>query len=900
MRIFLPLFIIILSNIVCPVPAFSQSPAFTANDSVRPYAAQFGYGSNMGYFGNGWDDKGLAALVNKAGGRTIRPSLPESFLERYGYTFNLNNFQTYVNELGMKEITCFIGGPAEIHRDSTVYPGSEKQSKLFANLYEPIWNADSSVNQNNYYAGYVYKLILNYGDYIRFWEVVNEPDYAYSYSIAQKWATRAPLPGELPNMLAPVYNYIRMLRITWEVVKRYSPEDYVTTGGIGYTQFLGALLKYTDNPDQGAVTAQYPNKGGAYFDVLSYHVYPAFNMAKWDNAIGGFRYTRTSDYVAKNVIDFKEEMDAVLQGYGYNGSTYPKKNFLLTETNISRRTAGDHVSSDEMQRNFGIKSLILAQKNNIAQYYIFDLGEAADAPPSTDSVIGYDEFRLMGLYENLKRDLPGAEKATDLGIAFKSTAQLLYGYRYDSLQTAALQMTGNMEGAAFKKGNKFAYVLWVKALTDKSEIASANYSFPSGFQRNTVYRYEWNFSVTDSVSLLSSQNLSLTGSPSIFSDEIISKLPTNQIINFPAISSRTYGTSPFVLSATASSGLQVSFKVISGNATISGDTLTLTGAGTVIVAASQGGNNNYAEAVKVLQSFVLNKNGQTIDFPAVPSKTFSDTSFDLPASASSGLEVTFRVLSGNAVVIANKVKLTGSGWVIVEASQAGDSSYSAAKPVTQGFTAYKASQTIDFAALPSKTYGDIPFAVNATSSSGLPASFRIVYGPATISGNVITLTSNGLVGVEASQAGSSAYSLAPNITQSFQVNRIAANASSLFSKSHYFEGTSDTHLSPFPPNSGSSNGVTPNVLSGDNLIVFPNPFLNQIQVRFTTKETGNVNIRLFDMHGNLIRLVYTGRVQAASQQKLVMQSVGLINSTYILQFSTTSGVVSKQIILSRP
>jgi hypothetical protein len=64
---------------------------------------------------------------------------------------------------------------------------------------------------------------------------------------------------------------------------------------------------------------------------------------------------------------------------------------------------------------------------------------------------------------------------------------------------------------------------------------------------------------------------------------------------------------PITLSATASSGLTVSFSVVSGPATISVNTLTITGAGTVVIAANQPGNNNYTAAPQVTNSVVVNQ-----------------------------------------------------------------------------------------------------------------------------------------------------------------------------------------------------------------------------------------------------------------------------------------------------
>ena len=486
----------------------------TADDYIRPYTESFQYGSNMGYYGQGWNDESLAALARQAGVHSLRPTLPESFLEYNGYTARASTFDAYVNKLGMKELTCFIGDPVSAHRDFTTYPGCTEPSKLFAHLYEPIWNPDGTVNLNNYYANYVYKLLQIYGSKVRFWEVVNEPDFANGRD-GSPWLTRAPTANEQINTKAPFYNYVRMLRITYEVVKKYYPDSYVTTG-LGYPEYLDALLRYTDNPDAGAATADYPRTGGAYFDVVSFHAYPNYALHYWDNSINGFRYTRTSDYAANKVIEYKNQMAAVLTKYSYDGSQHPGKLLTITESNVSRRTSNDRISSDEAQRNFGIKSLVLAQKNDIRQYYYFQIGETVNAPDPSVSVSGADEIGLMGLYENLNRDAPGATHSTQLGQAFKTTSQLLYDYHYDAARTAALNLPAAVDGAAFSKDGASIYVLWAKALVDTSEGASATYSFPSAWNVASVQRAEWDFSVTGAQATQPAQVIPLTGSPAFF------------------------------------------------------------------------------------------------------------------------------------------------------------------------------------------------------------------------------------------------------------------------------------------------------------------------------------------------------------------------------------------------
>jgi hypothetical protein len=63
------------------------------------------------------------------------------------------------------------------------------------------------------------------------------------------------------------------------------------------------------------------------------------------------------------------------------------------------------------------------------------------------------------------------------------------------------------------------------------------------------------------------------------------------------------GNSPLTLTATASSGLAVTFSLIAGPAQLSGNTLTLSGFGTVTVEAAQAGNADFSAAPVVDRSF---------------------------------------------------------------------------------------------------------------------------------------------------------------------------------------------------------------------------------------------------------------------------------------------------------
>ena len=87
--------------------------------------------------------------------------------------------------------------------------------------------------------------------------------------------------------------------------------------------------------------------------------------------------------------------------------------------------------------------------------------------------------------------------------------------------------------------------------------------------------------------------------------------PASQIITFAALSPQTFGNSTFALSATRlDSGLPVSYSSSNlGVATISGSTVTIVGAGTATITASQAGNASYAAAPSVTQVLTVNMAG---------------------------------------------------------------------------------------------------------------------------------------------------------------------------------------------------------------------------------------------------------------------------------------------------
>ena len=80
------------------------------------------------------------------------------------------------------------------------------------------------------------------------------------------------------------------------------------------------------------------------------------------------------------------------------------------------------------------------------------------------------------------------------------------------------------------------------------------------------------------------------------------------------------------------------------------------------------------------------------------------------------------------------------------------------------------AQLIEMADIPNQLIFNDPITLEATASSGLPVSFEMMEGPATINGNVLTLTGEtGIVKFKAIQAGNANWLPAPDVVKTFEV-----------------------------------------------------------------------------------------------------------------------------------
>ena len=286
-------------------------------------------------------------------------------------------------------------------------------------------------------------------------------------------------------------------------------------------------------------------------------------------------------------------------------------------------------------------------------------------------------------------------------------------------------------------------------------------------------------------------------------DLVITVAPGNQTITgiSPLTITKTFGDANYSLGSTvsATSGLAVTYS--SSNTAVAtvdaAGAVQIVGAGTANIIASQAGDANWNAAPDVIQVLTVNKADQTITFNVLPNKLSTDADYNLVATSTSGLPVSF---TGNnnavaTVTSAGLVHIVAVGTVDFTASQAGDANYNPATDVTRTQVVLNGNlitPVITFNALAPVTYGDAPFALGATSNSPVAITYTSSDPTvASISGSTVTILKNGTTVITASQAGDGVtYNAAVDVSQTLTVNQKALTVSGAIANNKVYDGTS--------------------------------------------------------------------------------------------------------------
>ena len=264
-----------------------------------------------------------------------------------------------------------------------------------------------------------------------------------------------------------------------------------------------------------------------------------------------------------------------------------------------------------------------------------------------------------------------------------------------------------------------------------------------------------------------------------------------QSITFTQPLDTALSAGPVALTATATSGLTVSFGSNSGAiCTVAGASVTLVSAGVCSITATQTGNVSFAAAAPVTRTFNVLKATQTLSFPTqVPSSrsfvansTFAINPLATSATPNSGNAIVYSSLSpGVCTVSVTTVTMLSTGGCVLAANQAGDANYNAAAQVPQSVAIGVASQSIsNFVATPTNPVFSVggTFTVSATGgASGNPVTFTVAPASAGVcsagggNGATITMLALGTCAVLADQAGNANYAAATQATLSIALGK---------------------------------------------------------------------------------------------------------------------------------
>jgi hypothetical protein len=454
-------------------PANDAGGVIDPGDSSAPppntsaLGGAFAHGLNTGYWPP-FTDVQTSQLGANAGSDSVRVKLPEGFFVQWGYDILVPTMKTRAT-YGMGNYTSWLCAPTQDH--STAPSNGNLEYYIPNNLYEPIFDGSGNVNANNYFASYVQQTISTYAPYIKVYSIWNEPDWVGDYNVVATWKTSPPAAKDLPRFNGSIFDYARMLRIAKTVAAKISPDVRIATGGLGYPEFLDALTRYSDDPNGGGISGDYPKAGIEYVDVLDLHYYPLYTPGNSDAATAGLLAHR--DAFAKVLSDH----------------SLPARPVVYTETGAPHVKVGSNPGGPDYARNYYVKSMVRAQAAGISGLQWFVLSDGA----STSS----DPYQSMGLYSNLStaQTIPAAT-LTDTGVASTTLGTLTKNLAYDDAATKAVNAPANVTAVVLDSGNgsKRTLVAWATSTT-ADEDGSASLSLP--FAANEMM---WDFSKTQAKS----------------------------------------------------------------------------------------------------------------------------------------------------------------------------------------------------------------------------------------------------------------------------------------------------------------------------------------------------------------------------------------------------------------
>jgi trimeric autotransporter adhesin len=139
---------------------------------------------------------------------------------------------------------------------------------------------------------------------------------------------------------------------------------------------------------------------------------------------------------------------------------------------------------------------------------------------------------------------------------------------------------------------------------------------------------------TGTITIRASQNGDFNFSPAASIDRMLTINKASQNITFLPIENQSLENEFISLSASSNSGLDVSFELVSGNATLFENELRFTEPGSITVRAIQNGNNNYLPAEPIEHSFNVIDHSSTLNITIGTGSDTNGKEISIPVTVS--------------------------------------------------------------------------------------------------------------------------------------------------------------------------------------------------------------------------------------------------------------------------
>ena len=487
-----------------------------------------------------------------------------------------------------------------------------------------------------------------------------------------------------PSLTASITT--RSLTITANNVNK--PFGDVLTGGSGSTAFTSSGLQ--NGETIGSVTINY-GSGAAAGDAVGTYT----NQVTPSAATGG-------TYIASNYSISYVSGNIVV-------SDVPTLNSVTLNSALSTTygTASSGVSFTASGANLSANITAAAQTGFEVSTDNSSFGSSVSISSGTTVYVRFSATQAAGTYNNATVVVLSSTGATSQNVTTSASGNAvsqkgltitgisISNKTYDGNSTATISGAAAYSGLV--NGESFSVTGTPSASFNNKNVGTTKPISVSGYSAPSV-----NYSITQ---------------PTGLTADITAKALA---ITSPAVTTKTYdGNTNATITGTLS-GVE------------SGDVVTLTGTGTFASAnvgtgisvtsiATLGGADagNYALTQPTGLAGEITKANQTITFGALANKTTNDIPFNLTATTSSGLTVSYTSSNTSvATIVGNTVTIVGVGTTTITASQSGNTNYNAASDVQQILTV--TLPDIEEIIFPQYIQG-----VNGTNANRIPSSYYL-------------------------------------------------------------------------------------------------------------------------------------------------------------------------------